>query len=82
LRRDIGESSVAVVVIERVPPGAANEDVFKAVVIVIANSDSQIVAEVFAEEPGFGGDIFESAVAFVAQQRVIERRAGLLQRRW
>ncbi len=75
---DIGEGSVAVVVIQGVPPGAANEDVLEAVIIVIAHGDAQIVADVFAKEPRFPGHVLERAVSFVAKQAVVERGADFL----
>src|SRR5271168_2501078 len=41
---DVGEGSVAVVVVERVAVDARDENVFKAVVVVIADSDAGVVA--------------------------------------
>src|SRR5260370_14390359 len=75
----VRKRAVPVVVIEGVPPSATNEDVFVTVVVVIADGDAKVVAEILAGKPSFLRNVLECAVASVAQQAVIKGWAGLLQ---
>jgi hypothetical protein len=72
--RDVGERSVAVVVVERVAVHAAHEDVLVAVVVVVADGDAGVVAG--ARQAGLRGDVLEVALAVVLEQAV-----GVLRRR-
>jgi hypothetical protein len=77
LRRDVGEGSIAVVVVQRAVMHAADEDVFVTVVIVIANRDARVVTR--AGQTRRFGHVREMAVAIVAEQAIEILRRGLLQ---
>ena len=74
--RDIGKRAVAIIVIERVAAGAANEQVRVPVIIVVAHGHSEIEAQAFARQAGGASHVFEGPVAFVAQQAVVIGRVG------
>src|SRR5262249_18447581 len=71
--------SVAVVVVQRVPPRVGDENIRKAIVIVIAYGNAVVEAEKFARNSGFDGDIFERAVAPIAKKAVVKGPVALLQ---
>ena len=69
---DVGEGAVAVVVVENVLAEVGDEQVFEAVVVVVADADALSPAGV--GHAGLCGDVGESAVAIVLE----EMRGGLL----
>ena len=75
---DIGERAVPVVVIERVVINAADEDIFVAVVVVVANGDAGIVTS--SREARLRRDVSEVAGAVVLEQAVRVFRRVLHQR--
>src|ERR1035438_3836206 len=79
LFRDVRKRPVAIVVIKRVSARAADEKVLVAVVVIVSDGHPEVVVEVGTKEPGFPCYIFESSVAFVAEQAVIVRGIHLLQ---
>ena len=58
----VGERAVPVVVIQRIPAGGAQEQILIAIVVVIANRDSEVEIEVRPGEAGFRRHIFKGAV--------------------
>ena len=70
LSSDIGERAVAIVVVERVPVDAANEQVRVAIIVIITDSNANIVAR--AGEARFLGDVGEDAIAIVAVKPIVE----------
>ena len=73
---DVGESAVAVVVIENVAAELGDEEIGKAVVVVIAPDAAEAVAG--AGDAGLFGDIGESAVAVVAIEGVADGNAAIV----
>ena len=65
---DIGESAVAVVVVENIFAEISHEEIVEAVVVVIADADS--LAPAGMQEPGFLGDVGEGAVAIVSEKMI------------
>ena len=76
---DVSEGSVAIVVIEGIPAGVAEEQIGMAVVVVVGGRDAEAEAEIFSVEAGLRGDVFKCAVAPVAQQAIHELRRSLLE---
>ena len=77
LLADVGEGAVAVVVIENRPAVGGDEEVGKAVVVVVA--DGHAHAEGPAGDAGLLGDVGERAVAIVLVERVADRLLGLVE---
>jgi len=69
---DVGESAVAVVVVENIFAEVGDEEIVETVVVVVADADGLSPAGM--GEAGFGGDIGEGAVAIIFE----EMRGGLL----
>ena len=65
--------------VERVLACAANEQIFVAIVVVIADGHSEIEVEAIAREARLGGNIFESPVGALLQQTVVIGRVHFLQ---
>ncbi len=65
---DVGERAVAIVAVERVLSPLRDEDIVEAVVIVIADGDSE--GPVLASQAGVGGDIGKRPVAVVPVEAV------------
>ena len=66
--RDVGESPVAVVVIESVAVHASYEDIHKPVVIVVADGNSDV--EALADHACCGGYVHKRAITVVAEEAV------------
>src|SRR5579863_1634565 len=67
-RGDVGKRAVAIVVVKSVAVDAGDEDVFVAIVVVVANGHANVVAS--ARQSGFFGDVGEVAVAVVFEETV------------
>src|SRR5260370_6216056 len=65
--------------VKRIFSGVGDEDVRKAIVVVVAYGYAVAEVEMLAGEAGFGGDVFKRSISLVMEQAVVERRAGLLQ---
>src|SRR5207237_8915011 len=65
---DIGESAVAVVVIEDIFSKIGDEEIVETVVVVITDADALSPAGM--KQAGFGGDVGESAVAIVFEKMI------------
>src|SRR5579864_1872171 len=68
-RRHIGEGAVAIVVVERVAVDASDENIFVAVVVVIADRNAGVVAR--AGQSGLCGDVGEVTLAVVFEEAVV-----------
>ena len=80
-RGHVRECAVAVVVVQGVPPDAAQEEIFVAVVVVIADRHAEVEIQLFSREPRLRGHVFESSVALLMQQAVEIGSVRLLQLR-
>src|ERR1022692_273939 len=76
--RNVGERAVAVVVVQRIASRVAEEQIFVAVVVVVAGSHTEAESEVLAEQAGTRSDILKRAVAAIAEQAIVETRIRLL----
>ena len=74
----IGEGSVSVVVVQNISPGATDEQVLVAIVVVVAYRDTEIEVQVLAQQTRLGRDILKSAVVPLFQEAVVVGRVGLL----
>ena len=78
LRRNIGESSVAVVVVQRVAIHARHKNIFVSVIVVVADGDADVVTG--SRQPGLLGYVSEMSVAVILKQAVGIFRGGFLER--
>ena len=70
--RDVGEGSVVIVAVENAGRAVAgDEDVGPAVVVEVERGDAEGVVAVGLVDVGFGGDVFEGAVAAIVVKNVL-----------
>jgi len=63
---DVGESAVAIVVIENIFAEVGDEEIFEAIVVVVADADT--LAPAVATDAGLRGDIGESAITIIFKE--------------
>src|SRR5450432_767964 len=77
-RRDIGERSVTVVVVQRVAPESGDVDVFETIVVEIAHGHSHAITILrHSGEARFFGDVGKRAVRILPVETVPEFPIGL-----
>src|SRR5579884_278897 len=73
----IGERSIAIVAIENRSPVAADEQIGKAVVVIVAHGDSH-PEQTFSAHARFRSDVGKRSIAVIAVQRPAQRMRGLI----
>jgi hypothetical protein len=71
-----GERSVAIVAVERVRSGVANEEIVEAVLAVAGDGNAEAATEASAASSGIRGYILEGFAAVVVEHAVVEIRSG------